>query len=188
MQKTLFEMMLGAALSLGAALPGTLLAQQAAEPAVAGMVGAQLTGKVMVVNPETRLMTLKDADGAYHVLHVPPEVTRIDQIKIGDEVTITEISTALIELVPAAEAGTIGSERSTDVDRQPGKKPSGSITDTLTVFGKVVGIDKAKGTVTIEGPNQTRTLDVDDPSLLEEVSVGDGVIAHFQNVIIGEVK
>ncbi|MBK1619057.1 hypothetical protein CKO42_11565 [Lamprobacter modestohalophilus] len=187
MQKKPIEMLLGAALILGTVLPGTLLAQ-AAEPAVAGMMGAQLTGKVMVVNPETRLMTLKDADGAYHVLHVPPEVTRIDQIKIGDEVTIAEISSALIEIVPADEAGPVASERSTDVDRQPGKKPAGSITDTLTVYGKVVGMDSAKGTVTIEGPNQTRTLDVDDPSLLGSISVGDGVIARFQNVIIGEVK
>ncbi|WP_462321666.1 hypothetical protein [Halochromatium sp.] len=174
-------------LLLGVTLPSTLLAQTD-EPAVAGMMGAQLTGKVMVVNPETRLMTLKDAEGDYHVLHVPPEVTRLDQIKIGDEVTINELSTALIELIPADEAGPVASERSTDVDRLPGKKPSGSITDTLTVYGKVVSMDKASGTVTIEGPNQTRTLDVDDPSLLEGVAVGDGVIARFQNVIIGEVK
>lgn len=187
MQKQLFALMLSAALMIGATLPGTLLAQDT-EPAAGGMMGAQLTGKVMVVNPETRLMTLKDADGAYHVLHVPPEVTRLDQIKIGDEVTITEFSTALVELVPADESGPVASERSTDIDRQPGKKPSGSITDTLTVYGKVVAIDKAEGAVTIEGPSQTRTLDVDDPSLLDGVSVGDGVIARFQNVIIGEVK
>lgn len=180
-------LMLGAALTLGASLPSTLLAQPA-EPAAGGMMGAELTGKVMVVNPETRLMTLKDADGVYHVLHVPPEVTRLDQIKIGDEVTITEYSSALIELVPADEAGPVASERSTDVDRQPGKKPSGSITDTLTVYGKVTAMDDASGTLTIEGPNQTRTLDVDDPSLIEGVSVGDGVIARFQNVIIGEVQ
>lgn len=186
LNKTL-AMMLRAAFVLGTAFPGMLLAQ-AAESAVAGMTGAQLTGKVMVVNPETRLMTLKDADGEYHVLRVPPEVTRIDQIKIGDEVTITELSTALIELVAADEAGPIASQRSTDVDRQPGKKPSGSITDTLTVYGKVVGIDSVKGTVSIEGPHQTRSLDVDDPSLLEGVSVGDGVVARFQNVIIGDVR
>lgn len=187
MQKKSFGLMLGAALMLGATLPSSLLAQ-GTEPAVAGMMGAQLTGKVMVVNPETRLMTLKDAEGAYHVLHVPQEVTRLDEIKIGDEVTITELSTALIELVSADEAGPVASERNTDVDRQSGKKPSGSITDTLTVYGKVVAMDKANGTLTIEGPNQTRMLDVDDPSLLDGVSVGDGVIASFQNVIIGEVK
>ncbi|MEA3638515.1 MAG: hypothetical protein VBE63_01060 [Lamprobacter sp.] len=187
MQKKSSTLMLGAALILGAGGPARLYAQ-GAEPAMEGMMSAQLSGKVMVVNAETRLMTLKDADGVYHVLHVPPEVSRIDQIKIGDEVRITQISTALIELVPADEAGLVASERSTDVDRQAGKKPSGSMTDTLTIYGKVVAMDSAKGTLTIEGPNQTRRLDVDDPSLLEGVSVGDGVIARFQNLIIGEVR
>ncbi len=187
MHKTLLARSLGAALILASLSSGSLLAQ-ALEPAVAGMMGSQLSGKVMVVNPDTRLMTLKDADGDYHVLHVPFEVTRLDRIKIGDQVTITELSTALIELVPSAEAGPLASERSTDVDRLPGKKPGGSITDTLTIRGKVVAIDKAASTVTVEGPHRTRTLDVDDPSLLDGVEVGDGVIAHFQNVIIGEVK
>jgi len=187
MRQTTFAVTVGALLTLNAALSTTAMAQ-ATEPAVAGMMGTQLSGKVMVVNPDTRLMTLKDAEGQYHVLHVPLEVTRLDKIKIGDEVSITELSTALIELVPSAEAGPIASERSTDVDRLPGSKPSGSITDTLTVRGKVVAIDKSAGTVTVEGPNQTRTMDVDDPSLLDGVAVGDGVIARFQNVIIGEVK
>jgi Cu/Ag efflux protein CusF len=187
MRQTSMAITVSALLTLGTAIPSAAVAQ-AAEPAVAGMLGTQLSGTVMVVNPDTRLMTLKDADGAYHVLHVPPEVTRLDKIKIGDKVTITELSTALIELVPSADAGPIASKRSTDVDRLPGSKPGGSITDTLTVSGKVVAIDKAAGTVTVEGPNQTRTLDVDDPSLLDGVKVGDGVIARFQNVIIGEVK
>lgn len=177
---------LGAALTISAALPSIAGAEP--ESAVAGMTGSQLQGEVMVVNTETRLMTLKDAEGQYHVVHVPPEVTRLDQIKIGDEVTITELSTALIELVPSDEAGPIASERSTDVDRMPGKKPSGSITDTLTIFGKVVAMDKAAGSITIEGPNQTQTFEVDDPTMLDGVAVGDGVVAHFQNVIIGEVK
>ncbi|MGB5735885.1 MAG: copper-binding protein [Thiohalocapsa sp.] len=132
-------------------------------------------------------MTLKDADGVFHVLHVPPEVSRIDEIKIGDKVTITEISSALIGLTPA-DAGTPPTmEMTTDVDRDSGRKPSGTITETLSVSGKIVGVDQAAGTVTIKGPNQTRTFDVDDASLLDGVKVGDGVVAQFRNVIVGEV-
>ena len=62
------------------------------------------------------------------------------------------------------------------------------MTETLTVTGEIVGIDKAAGTVTVKGPNATRTFDVADPALLEGVKVGDGVIAKFRNVIVGEVK
>jgi hypothetical protein len=178
---------IGATFLIAGALPGTALSQQE-DLAAAGAVGAQLSGKVMVVNTDTRLMTLKDADGQYHVLHVPPEVTRLDQIAIGDQVTITEISSVLIELQPGVAAGPISSERSTDVDRTPGSKPGGSIVDTVTLNGRVTAIDKSAGTVSIEGPNGVQTFDVEDPSVLDEVSVGDGVVARFRNVIIGEVN
>jgi Cu/Ag efflux protein CusF len=186
MQKNLPRLALGALLTAGAALSGVAFSQ-AVEPVVAEISGSQLAGEVMVVNTETRLMTLKDADGDFHVLHVPPEVSRIDEIKIGDKVTITEISSALIGLTPA-DAGTPPTmEMTTDVDRDSGRKPSGTITETLSVSGKIVGVDQAAGTVTIKGPNQTRTFDVDDASLLDGVKVGDGVVAQFRNVIVGEV-
>ncbi|MCG6942245.1 MAG: hypothetical protein LJE69_13460, partial [Thiohalocapsa sp.] len=69
-----------------------------------------------------------------------------------------------------------------------GKKPGGMMTETLTLSGKVVGLNKAKGTVTIEGPNTTRTLDVQDPTMLDGVKVGDGVVATFRNEVVGEVR
>jgi len=78
-------------------------------------------------------------------------------------------------------------DMTTDIDRDSGRKPSGTITETLSVSGKIVGVDQAAGTVTIKGPNQTRTFDVDDASLLDGVKVGDGVVAQFRNVIVGEV-
>jgi Cu/Ag efflux protein CusF len=187
MHKRALSLALSAALFTGAAVPISVLSQEV-EPVIAEMDGSYLQGQVMVVNTETRLMTLKDADGVYHVLHVPPEVTRIDQIKIGDKVSITEVSTALIGLTPA-EAGTpIAMDTTVEVDRDAGNKPGGAITETLTVTGEIVALDKAAGTVTVKGPNQTRTFDVDDASLLDGVKVGDGVVAKFRNVIVGEVE
>ncbi|NEX15910.1 MAG: hypothetical protein C1943_04545 [Halochromatium sp.] len=187
MQKRALSLALGILLFTGATIPGVGLSQEV-EPVIAEMGGSYLQGKVMVVNTETRLMTLKDADGVYHVLHVPPEVSRIDQIKIGDKVTITEISSALIGLTPADAGTPIAMDTTVEVDRDSGSKPSGTMTETLTVTGEIVGVNKAAGTVTVKGPNQTRTFDVDDPALLESVKVGDGVVAKFRNVIIGEVQ
>ncbi|MGB5830724.1 MAG: copper-binding protein [Thiohalocapsa sp.] len=187
MPKSALSLALSAALFTGAALPVSVFSQEV-EPVVAEMSGNYLQGEVMVVNTETRLMTLKDADGVYHVLHVPPQVSRIDQIKIGDKVTITEVSSALIGLTPTDAGTPIAMDTSIEVDRDAGSKPSGTMTETLTVTGEIIGVNKAAGTVTVKGPNATRTFDVDDPALLEGVKVGDGVIAKFRNVIVGEVK
>jgi Cu/Ag efflux protein CusF len=187
MQTSALSLALSAALFTGAALPVSVFSQEV-EPVVAEIGENYLQGEVMVVNTETRLMTLKDADGVYHVLHVPPQVSRIDEIKIGDKVTITEVSSALIGLTPTDAGTPIAMDTSVEVDRDAGSKPGGTMTETLTVTGEIVGIDKAAGTVTVKGPNATRTFDVDDPALLEGAKVGDGVIAKFRNVIVGEVK
>lgn len=187
MHKSLLGLALGAALVSGAGLTGVAFSQ-AVEPIVAAIGDSYLEGEVMVVNTETRLMTLKDADGVFHVLHVPPEVSRIDEIKIGDKVTITEISSALIGITPADAGTPIAMDATTDIDRESGKKPGGTITETLTVTGKITGVDQAAGTVTVEGPNQTQTFDVNDPALLDGVKEGDSVVAQFRNVIVGEVK
>jgi Cu/Ag efflux protein CusF len=157
------------------------------QPVAAGAMETNLEGEVMVVNPETRLMTLKLADGSFEVLHVPPEVKRLDQIKIGDMVSLTETTTSVIELQSGRDAGAMGAMGDTEVEREPGRKPAGSITDSLTLYGKIVGIDKAAGTVTIKGAEATRTFPVQDRALLDEAKVGDGVVARFRNVISGEV-
>ena len=77
MQKNLPILALGALLTAGAALPGVAFSQ-AVEPVVAEISGSQLAGEVMVVNTETRLMTLKDADGVFHVCTYTA-VSRIDR-------------------------------------------------------------------------------------------------------------
>jgi Cu/Ag efflux protein CusF len=187
MKQRLLSAAIGLVLVTGAGAPGVVFSQEV-EPVIAAISDSYLAGEVMVVNADTRLMTLKDADGVYHLLHVPPEVSRLDEIKIGDKVTITEISSALIGLTPADADTPIAMDTTTDVEREPGSKPGGTITETLTVSGKIVSVDRDAGTLTVEGPEATRAFAVDDPALLEEVAVGDSVVAQFRNVIVGEVK
>ena len=173
-----------------ALLTASALAQEAVtttEPMAAAAVESTLSGEVMVVNTQTRLMTIKTADGAYHVLNVPPEVTRLDEVKMGDQVNITEVATVLLELEKSPGPADIGVDSATEIDRAPGDKPAGTVTEVLTVNGKVTGVDKAGGTVTVQGPAETRTLVVEDPLLLDDIAVGDGVVATFRTVITGEV-
>jgi len=178
------------AAALSAVLAGPAFAQVdlTTEPVMAEAMQSTISGEVMVVNTDTRMMTLKTADGRFEVLHVPPEVKRLDQIKIGDMVSITETTTALIELQKGRDAGAMGAEGDTQVERAgSGEKPAGTITDTLTLYGKIVGIDEAASTVTVKGAETTRTFPVQDAELMKELAVGDGVVATFRNVISGEV-
>jgi Cu/Ag efflux protein CusF len=157
------------------------------QPVRAEATETSLEGEVMVVNANTRLMTLKTADGTYEVLHVPPEVKRLDEIKIGDKVSITETSTALIELQSGRDAGAMGAVGDVETLALPGDKPAGAVTENLTLYGKIVGIDKSAGTVTVQGAETTRVFPVQEPAMLDEAKVGDGVVVKYRRVVTGEV-
>jgi hypothetical protein len=157
------------------------------QPVRAEVTEASLEGEVMVVNTDTRLMTLKTPDGTYEVLHVPPEVQRLDEIKIGDKVTITETTAALIELQSGRDAGAMGAVGDVQVQGLPGDKPAGSIAESMTLYGKIVDVSKAAGTVTVQGADSTQVFPVQEPVRLDEVKVGDGVVVKYRRVVTGEV-
>jgi hypothetical protein len=61
-------------LSLTLALPAGIQAQPdlRSQPIKAVAVQSTLEGEVMVVNTDTRLMTIRLPDGSFEVLHIPP--------------------------------------------------------------------------------------------------------------------
>ncbi|MBK1718171.1 copper-binding protein [Thiocystis violacea] len=178
---------LACAMTLG--LLGSLpIAHAETVPVAVGSVSSTVSGTVTVVNQEKRMLTIKTPEGRFEVLHVPAEVQRLDEVKIGNVLTITETDLVLIDLKTGADAGAIGISTQSSVVRDPGEKPAGMMVESLTVTGVVESVDKAKSSVTIKGPEQIMTFKVKDPALLESVAVGDSVSASYMRAISGEVK
>jgi hypothetical protein len=177
------------ALCLGLAPAGPLFAQPDLRTEAIKAMGMRSTleGRVVVVNTETRMMTIRTADGSFEVLHVPPEVERLDRVRIGDQVSVTETTVALIEVQRGRDAGGMGMEASTQVERAPGNRPAGTLESRVTLFGQIVGINPANGTVEIRGANDTRTFELENKALLSELKVGDGVVVNIRDTITGEI-
>lgn len=177
---------------LALALIGATAAAQetVTEPIKAFGTISETEGRVSVINTETRMMTIRTPDGSFEVIHIPPEVKRINAIKIGNQVRLSTMSVALIELRTGSDAAAVGqSGVITEVEPSPGgSKPSGQITDRQVLFGKITAVDRAAGTVTIEGPNRTETYEVENKSLLSRVKAGDGVRVTLMNIIEGDVS
>lgn len=171
-------------------LIGALSVQSAdtVTPVAGSATLTELSGEVVVINTETRLMTLKTENGTFEVLRIPPEVERIKAIKVGDKVTISETEAVLVDIEKGRDAGAMGAIPEKSVQRDEGVKPGGTIVDKLTLYGKVLDVDKAKSQVTVQGPNNTITLKVEDPALLTDLAPGDGVIARYMRVITGKVE
>ena len=150
----------------------------------------EISGEVVAIDPATRLMTLKTADGTFEVIHLPPEVQRIDQIKLGNTVNISETEAVLVDIEKGKDAGSMGAvpEKTVERDTTAGGKPAGTMTDKLTLYGKVESVDKADSKVTVRGPNRTVTLKVQDRAILDDLAPGDGVIVTYVRTVTGKVE
>lgn len=157
-------------------------------PLTGALLTSELSGTVTIVDLERRMLTIRTAEGRFEVLHVPDEVTRLNKVKIGNKLTISQTDAIVVDLQKGKDAGSIGVDKETTTEREPGNKPAGTIINTLTLSGRVEAVDKAKSTVTVRGPEKTVTFSVRDPALLNSVKPGDGVVATYMHVMRGEVK
>jgi hypothetical protein len=166
--------------------PLTAGAETESVPVAAGGATGEITGTVMVVNTEKRMLTIKKPDGHFQVIHVPPEAERLDEIKINDKLTITYLEAVAVDLEknPAGAPGVVSSK---EIDRGSGDKPSGSIVETVTLLGVVESVDKAASSVSVRGPEHLVTVTVEDPDLLREIAVGDSVRVSYINAVAAEI-
>jgi hypothetical protein len=169
--------------------PVMLAAQDAGVPVAAGAVTQEITGTVVVVNPQARMLTIRQPDGVFQVIHVPDAVQRLDEIRINDTLTIDFVEAIAIDLQKGeAAAGAPGAVATRDVDREGGRLPAGSIQETITLVGIVEAVNAAASKVTIRGPENTVSVNVRDPALLADVNVGDSVTLTYISAVAASVE
>ena len=144
---------------------------------------------VTAIDPQKRLLTLKDSGGGETVVEAGPVVKNFDQIKVGDEVLIS-YTEALAWQVKSAGQGAPGVSTQEGITRaQPGEKPAGSVGSSVTVTATITAIDMANDTVTITGPGgQSRTIKARNPANLRKVKVGDLVDITYSEALAVSVQ
>jgi hypothetical protein len=126
---------------------------------------------VVSVDPDHRKITLKAPQGNTFTCAVDERVRNLDQVKEGDQVALTYQEAAAVKVVKKAEKA----ERDEVVIQAPeGEKPKGARVEQTTMTAEIVGIDKARGTVTLRGQDgDVTTVTVRHPERLAGVKVGD---------------
>lgn len=186
--KRIALMTLAGTLILGPVLlPAPALAADV--PIASGAMTKEVTGTVVVVNPQTRMLTIRQPDGVFQVINVPSEVQRLDEIRIDDTLTIAYVEAVAIDLQKGnAAAAAPGAVATREVDREGGRLPAGSIEETISLVGIVEAVDKAASKVTVRGPENTVTVNVRSPALLADVSVGDSVTVTYISAVAASVE
>ena len=166
-------------LALASALSVSAVALAQDIPVASGAAVGEITGEVMVVTPEKHMLTIRKPDGDFQVIHVPGGVKRLDEVEIGDTLTISYFEAVAIDLQKGGQESAPAAVTTTEIDRAPGEKPAGTIEETVTITGTVEAVDKVDSTVTVRGPEDVVTVTVEHPEWLEEIVEGDSVTVTY---------
>jgi hypothetical protein len=131
-----------------------------------------VTVTVESIEQSTRTLTVKDSDGIYETIHVPPEVKRFSELKVGDRITARYYENVVVRLKKPGEAAV-------DVDaaaitRGKGATPAGTAAAQRTITVTVTAMDPKTNSVTVKGPNNyVYSRRVADKKTFGMLKVGD---------------
>lgn len=147
------------------------------------LVAAQAQLLVTAINHETREVTLKNNAGEEKSFVIGKEARNLDQVNVGDIVTIKKAEGIAVRLYPAAAAAK-GRVEKTGISRSDlGQKPHVSITRHVELTGKVAELDRTTRVATLDGKKGTLTLTVADDVNLDEVNIGDVVRVEYVEIL-----
>jgi len=147
------------------------------------------TATVTGIDPATRTISLKRADGKIVDVHAGEEVRNFDKIKVGDTVT-TKHTQALSLDLKKNSSGIRERSESTSMTRAPaGAQPGGTVSRQVTVVADVVAVDKQDKMVTLRGPqDHVVDLKVADSDQLNRIKQGDQVRAVYTEALAVAVE
>ena len=142
------------------------------------------TATITAIDAATRSLTLRNEKGEQDTFTAGPDVTRFNQLKVGDKIRLTYYESLVLQLrkpgVPSnesADALAAGRTKAT---------PGGAVAVQQTRTVTVKAVDKNGGTITVTTPDgQSITRKVEDKKNIENVAVGDRIdITYSQAVVV----
>lgn len=158
-----------------------------------GAARAEQTVKVSAtvagIDPATRTISLKRADGQVLDIHAGDEVKNFDKIKVGDRVNAVYNRAISLSLMKGGTSAAKSSE-SMEVNRAPpGAQPSATVSRQVTVLADVVAVNNKNKLVTLRGPEgHLVDLEVRNPDELKHIKKGDQVQAVYTEALAVAVE
>ena len=141
----------------------------------AGVFEEKAKATVESIDPATRSIILKRANGDTLTLIAGDTLKNFDQIKVGDRV-LARHTQALVLEVRKGGAGIRERAVSADQGSAPaGEKPAGYAATRVKFVADVVQVDRKAQIITLRGVERKVRLKVNDPEQLKAVQKGDQV-------------
>lgn len=157
-------------------------------PSVGSAAEVVLHGKIVGVDRSKKLVTIAGPEGHKVQLKIENPYN-LNAAKVGDPVTAHFYEIVTIRKKKPGETVPAASLKEGIVSAEPGQTPGGAIGQQLELLVKVVSIDKANDTVTIEGPDgNTETVKARDPRNLNRIKPGDELVVKLTRAVAISIK
>ena len=166
-----------APLAASVAATGTVV--QSELGAVAIGQSAQVAGTISVIDVETREVTLTTSEGKAIVIACGPEVKNFDQLRVGDVVEMEFTQALALELKKGSTAEISRTVEGASATAKPGSTPGGVAGARVRVVAEVLAMNVETQTVTVQVPERTVDLRINDPAQFGNISVGDRIEATY---------
>jgi Cu/Ag efflux protein CusF len=142
------------------------------------------TGTVTAIDVAGRSITLKNSSGATRTFKVGPDVKRLDEIAVGDLITIDYEQGLALEFQPVGSETVPPKATATgargETDQAPGGTAAAGVTGTVTV----TAIDMEKRLVSFQGPaGKVYQVKAGPKIKLDKLKVGDRLLATYVEAV-----
>jgi Cu/Ag efflux protein CusF len=164
-----------------------IAAAASAQSAITKAGNVSKSATITAINHSTRVVTLKDAKGNVEDIQCGPEITRFNELKVGDTVTFSYHAAVAYEIVKPGDKSAAAAGAS--ITRGQGTRPSGAVTQQMKASVTVEAIDSAAPSVTVRTADGHRmTAMVEDRKNLEGLKVGDKIDMTFTEALMVTVE
>lgn len=162
-------------------------------PEPAEYVDAQeVTATVAAIDPAARLITLRSEHGQELTLEVHDQVRNLEQVSVGDQVTLgyySGLAAAVTEAEPADEVGDIELLAGR---AEPGERPAGLEGARVSSVVVIESVDTDRNTVSFRGADGlVRVIDVKRPEMqkfIQGLDAGDKVRLTYMEAVAVRVE
>jgi Cu/Ag efflux protein CusF len=150
-----------------------------ATPSGVATVTAQTTATVVSLDQATRTVTLRNTAGELHTYKCGPDVINLGQVKVGDQVdaTVTERLAVFVGKGGGTPSGT--TDAAVLAAAPKGDKPGVALASGTQVVKRVVAVDAANHTVTIQHEGRPQMFRVRPGVDLSGVRPGDDLVVQY---------
>jgi len=158
----------------------------AAQPSVTKSNTVRGTATIVAIDATTRSVTLKTKDGGEETFKAGPEITRFNELKVGDTIEVTYVESIVMRVQKPGEApaATSGDAALTRNAGRPGATLGAQVSTTVTVKA----LDPAVPSITVvTADGRTVTRKVEDKKNIEGVKVGDKIAITYTEALLMSV-